>query len=303
MPLHFRLNLDTVSFYVVLIVSGLLACTSQANDTPLKRIVSIDGSITETIYALGAEQALVGVDTTSRYPVSATSLPNVGYMRALSSEGIMVLNPELVISSAHAGPQKVINNLSQAGLDIIIIDTANSISGVQEKISTIANTVNKAKQGESLSLAVAQKTQRALNKIKHEKPARILFLLAAGNRGVMVAGNDTQASAMIEIIGGINVADQFNSYKPLTPESAAKLNPDALVIANTSGTPFDFDKHPTLKLTKAYQNNRIVDGDSMLLLGFGPRIGDAIELMIDGVYPNHSIQSSQLNNTLLSDLK
>lgn len=262
----------------------LLSHNVLSNTTPAQRIVSIDGAITEIIYALGAEASLVGVDTTSRYPKPVTELPNVGYMRALSSEGIMALAPQKVITSSDAGPEKVLKNLKQAGLDIVMIKKNNSVAGVQEKIMRIAEAVEAPQEGKQLAEAVGQQAKVVLSKVEGKNPARILFLLAAGGHGVMIAGRDTQASAMIDIIGGINVANQFTSYKPLTPESALQLNPDALVIANTHGQAFDFDKFPTLKLTDAYKNDRIVDGDSMMLLGFGPRISDALQMMIDGIY-------------------
>jgi iron complex transport system substrate-binding protein len=266
----------------------LFASASYADNSSNKRIISIDGAITEIIYALGEKSKLVGVDTTSRYPESVKALPNVGYMRALSSEGIMALAPERIISSADAGPEKVLKNLEQAGLDIVLIKESNTVAGVQEKIMKVAAAVEAPEKGQALAEEVGHKAKAVLSQIEGEQPARILFLLAAGGHGVMIAGKDTSASAMIDIVGGVNVADQFTSFKPLTPESAVQLNPDALIIANTRGQAFDFDKFPTLKLTKAYQNKRIVDGDSMLLLGFGPRISDALQMIIDGVYPDKS---------------
>ena len=276
-------------------ISALIMCTlltaslslkTNAETTPT-RIVSIDGAITEIIYALEAESSLVGVDTTSRYPEAATDLPNVGYMRNLSSEGIMALAPQRIITSSDAGPDKVLKNLSQTGLDMVMITEENTVPGVQNKVMTVAEAVDATEKGKVLAKEIGRKAQSVLNKIEGKEPARILFLLAAGGHGVMIAGKDTQASAMIDIIGGINVADQFSSYKPLTPESVLQLNPDALVIANTRGQAFDFDKFPTLKLTNAYKNQRVVDGDSMLLLGFGPRISDALQLMIDGIYADN----------------
>jgi iron complex transport system substrate-binding protein len=266
----------------------LLSCSVSAASTPSERIVSIDGAVTEIIYALGAEASLVGVDSTSRYPKSARELPNVGYMRALSSEGIMALAPQRVITSSDAGPEKVLKNLEQAGLDMVLVQEDNSVAGVQEKIMKVAKAIDRTHKGKLLAEKVGQETLSVLNQVEGKKPVKILFLLAAGGHGVMVAGKDTQASAMIDIIGGINVADQFTSYKPLTPESAVQLNPDALVIANTWDQVFDFEKFPTLKLTNAYKNKRIVNGNSMLLLGFGPRISDALQMLVDGVYADNN---------------
>ena len=70
-------------------------------------LVSIDGALTEIVYALGAEDRLVGVDSTSVYPEAVQSLPQVGYMRQLSAEGILSLQPDLVLATRDAGPEPV----------------------------------------------------------------------------------------------------------------------------------------------------------------------------------------------------
>src|SRR5690606_16447283 len=60
------------------------------------RIVAVGGSITEILYALGRQDRVVAVDSTSAYPPAALQdKPNVGYMRALSPEGVLGLNPSL----------------------------------------------------------------------------------------------------------------------------------------------------------------------------------------------------------------
>ena len=75
---------------------------------PARRIVSVGGALTETLYALGAMADLVGVDTTSLYPEAARRLPSVGYARSLSAEGVLSLRPTLIVASEDAGPPAVL---------------------------------------------------------------------------------------------------------------------------------------------------------------------------------------------------
>ena len=86
-----------------LMALGLVAAALPAR-AQAQRVVSVGSALTEIIYALGAEKMLVGVDTTSLYPAAARSLPQVGYMRALSAEGVLSLRPSLVIATTAAGP-------------------------------------------------------------------------------------------------------------------------------------------------------------------------------------------------------
>ncbi|MCG8673108.1 MAG: ABC transporter substrate-binding protein [Pseudomonadales bacterium] len=261
-----------------------LASKAQANNM---RVVSIDGSITEIIYALDMQSALVGVDTTSRYPDEAIDLPKVGYMRQLSAEGILSLNPSLIIATDEAGPSEVLEQLKVAGLEVVIIDNDTSLNGVYEKVRTIASLLKAEAKGEKiikgLQANINQMTEQ-LNEKRWVSPPRVMFLLAAGSHGTMIAGKNTQADAMISLMGGINVASEFNSYKPLTPEGAVQVLPDIIVIADTRGNANVLDSFELLKYTPAAQNNRIVQADSMLLLGFGPRIDKAMSTMAPAFY-------------------
>jgi iron complex transport system substrate-binding protein len=85
------------------IAAGSSAAGSAHADS-LQRLVSVNGSVTEVVYALGAQGQLVGVDTTSKYPPETQKLPNVGYQRQLSAEGVLSLQPSLVLVTEDAGP-------------------------------------------------------------------------------------------------------------------------------------------------------------------------------------------------------
>ena len=87
---------------ILLILCCGLFAQGQA-DEHAQRVVSVGGDVTEIVYALAAGSLLVGVDTSSQYPEAATSLPKVGYQRRLSAEGVLSLNPTLVLVSADAG--------------------------------------------------------------------------------------------------------------------------------------------------------------------------------------------------------
>ncbi|WGE87266.1 ABC transporter substrate-binding protein [Actinobacillus equuli subsp. haemolyticus] len=96
---------------LVKFLAFLTACIGLNPAPAQERIVSIGGDVTEIIYALGAEQALVGRDSTSIAPLAAQQLPDVGYMRQLNVEGILALKPTKVISSDVARPSVVFEQL------------------------------------------------------------------------------------------------------------------------------------------------------------------------------------------------
>ena len=107
---------STVSLAAILLIA-----TSARADAPATRIVSVGGAITEIIYALGEQDRLVARDVTSNFPAQARELPDVGYIRRLSPEGILSVNPDLIIAQEGAGPPETIELLNEAQIPMVEI--------------------------------------------------------------------------------------------------------------------------------------------------------------------------------------
>src|SRR5262245_37772804 len=125
---------------------------SQAGEE--RRIVAAGGAITEVLYALGLEQELVGVDTTSLYPPAAREKPNVGYVRALSPEGVLSLRPTLVIAIEAAGAPEVLTLIEQSGVRVARIPEDLTPEGTVRRIEAIGRLVDKGKEAQDLARAV-----------------------------------------------------------------------------------------------------------------------------------------------------
>src|SRR5690606_11588009 len=115
-----------------------------------ERIVSVGGAATEIVYALEAGDKLVGTDTSSVFPEAATRLPQVGYQRTLSAEGVLSLKPTLVILSPEAGPPTAIEQLEHAGVKILRVNNESTPEGAKTKIRRIAEALNRKEKGEEL---------------------------------------------------------------------------------------------------------------------------------------------------------
>ena len=114
-------------------------CT-KAKDA--SRIVVAGGSITEILF-LNESQNIVAVDTTSNYPEDAKNYPSIGYVRALSTEGVLSLNPTLIIGENDMGPENVLEQLKKTKIELRVLDEKNSIKGIEDKISCIASILGK----------------------------------------------------------------------------------------------------------------------------------------------------------------
>jgi len=260
-------------------VMSAAAGQAQPMSGPAK-IISVGGAITEIIYALDSQDNLAGVDTTSLWPDTAKTLPQVGYMRNLSAEGILSLSPTLLLISAHAGPPKVIEQIREAGIPVKTIAENYSSEGVRTKVLEIAELLGRREQGQQLAAKI-QEDFHQLEQFRTQHPAqpRVMFFMAMSQGTPLVSGLDTSADAMIKLAGGNNAITTYQGNKPLGSESIIAAAPDVILVTeltlNAVGGLDKFYELPGIRFTPAGKNRRIIVMDTLLLLGFGPRSGQA----------------------------
>jgi iron complex transport system substrate-binding protein len=252
-----------------------------------RRIVVLGGSLAEIVAALGAEGELVGRDTTSTFPPSLLALPDVGYVRALSPEGVLSLTPDLILAEPDAGPPPVIEVLRAAGTQFVTIPGAPTAAGVVAKIEATAAALGLPEQGAALAARVAAEIATA-QALPAPNPLRVLFVLSLQGGAVMAGGEGSSAEGIIHMAGGVNVGLGFDGFKPMTDEAVLAADPQAILVMDREGqqsiTPQMIAAHPALGRTTAATEGRIVAMDGMLLLGFGPRTGQAATALHQALY-------------------
>jgi iron complex transport system substrate-binding protein len=265
---------------------SVLAATPASAGEPApidsSRIVSIGGAVTEIIYALGLEDKIVGVDTTSLYPPDALKrAPNVGYMRALSAEGIAIDG---------SGPPAALKLVADAGAPLTMIHDDPSPDGVATKIETIGKLLG----AEEKAATLASETRARFALVEHMrpqagKPPRVLFLLSLQNGRPMVGGRGTAADAIIRLAGGVNAAEGIDGFKPMTDEAVIAAAPDfVLKMSNGSmvGGADEVFSLPAFAATPAAAKRAFLGMDGLYLLGFGPRSPDAVRELMAAFYPS-----------------
>lgn len=242
-----------------------------------QRLVVADGSITEIVYALGAEANLVAVDTTSLYPPQTKSLPSIGYLRALNAEGILALNPSELITTSSAGPLKTLEDLQNAGVKVRKIDTPFTAQGIVQKIEQVGELLGKQAQAEQLKNNFKSEldTQLKVLQDKFAKPTSVLIFLGMQGNQLMASGRGTQADAVLKLMGWQNAGADFEGYKPLSQESLLKISADVIIVLQHSPERKP-DTGELFTMTKAARNKRLLFVDSSKMLGFGIRLPEAL---------------------------
>ena len=274
---------------IFVLLGMLLAGPSASADA--QRIVSVAGSLTEIVYALGAADRLVGVDATSLHPPSARALRQVGYHRSLSAEGILSLAPDLVLASEAAGPPAVLDQVRSAGVPVRIVTHDLSPDGLDRKVREIADILGRKAAGERLISQIRAEFAGALRLVEAARTRpKVLFFMNAGRGAPLASGRDTAADAMIRLAGGQNAFADFEGYKPLSTEALTAGAPDVLLLPEHAlaalGGETGLARVPGLTLTPAWRNRRIVAMDALLLLGFGPRTGAAVAALARRLHPD-----------------
>lgn len=244
-----------------------------------ERLVSAGGSLTEIVYALNAQHLLVGVDSSSQYPRAATELPDVGYFRALNVEGVLSVKPSQLLLLQGAGPQSVLDQLKGLGIATTYIDNPKTVVGLISTIHQVADAIGYSERGRSLSAQVTlQLNQQA------EKPSvagkTVVFLMSAGERGLIAAGRNTNPQLIFEQLALSNPFASFSGYKPVSVEALAASGAQMVLLASHTSKGANAQglcqsAQMALWAKKTGCNLHIVD--SLLFLGLTPRLPQAIQ--------------------------
>ncbi|HYJ91075.1 MAG TPA: ABC transporter substrate-binding protein [Pyrinomonadaceae bacterium] len=262
---------------------------NQPNATTGDRVVVISPIYNEIIWALGAQDKVVGVDLSSTYPPEIKNVQTVGYHRALSAEGILSLHPTAILTDGNIGPPQVVEQIKQLNIPIKTFDSKNdSVDGTKALIREIGAYFQKQDKAEALCRTLDQQMAASLEKVKqytdHPRVAVIHFgrasnvYMVVGKRG---EGDAAGAGQMVEWAGGEMAVDANGMQRMASPETIARANPDVILV-----TDFGFDRLggsidqikalPGVETSNAAKNNRIYRIEENQLMYFGPRTGENI---------------------------
>ena len=258
----------------VAIFASLLCLWSPAHANDCKpvadssRISVAGGSITEILFELGVSERIVGVDRTSNYPAEARELPQLGYVRNLSAEGMLSLAPTLVLGEHDMGPPDVLEQLSRVGVPIVAVPERFDRSGIVAKVRCVGDVVAEADRARAIINALPQAP------VPSGAPERGLVILNMEEGAPIAAGADTSGHGFLALAGVENVMD-FEGWKPVSAEALAAAKPDIIVITErglkSAGGIDRLLAPPALASTPAAGSRAVLSLDGMAMLGFGLR--------------------------------
>jgi iron complex transport system substrate-binding protein len=275
---------------------GAVACPPPATDS--SRLAISGGSITEIVYLLNESAKIVAADRTSNYPTAATKLPSIGYVRNLSAEGVLSIEPTLILAENDTGPPIVLDQLRKTGVEIAIIPEQMDAKGIISKVECVASVINADPKSTATATAKLAQDLAVLERLKNaerqvETNITVAVILGLDNGQPTVGGINTSANSILEMAGAANAFESFEGWKPVPAESMLEANPDIIIMpirsVKMAGGLEKILSMQAIKLTNAAMNNRVIAIDGMALLGFGPR---TLSVAIDIAKENQSFSDS-----------
>src|SRR5690349_6664562 len=206
------------------------------------RIVCLSKHLTEMMFALGLGHDLVAVDLSSTYPDSAKMLKTVGYHRALSAEGIISMNPDLVIHSKDIGPENVEPQILKAGLKEKIFGGANTLDSAKILLRDMGAYFHVEQRADSIAKKMEADINNAMQTvsnmgIKDSPSVMIIHFGRASNIYFVMSGRNGVGDKMIRFAGGKTAKYDAKGARQISAEAVAAANPDIIIA-----TDFGFDQ-------------------------------------------------------------
>ncbi len=250
-----------------------------------RRLISLAPSITETLYALGAGDLLVGDTNYCDYPPEARLKPHVGQLLNPSLEKIVALKPDLVLASPEANRRETADQLERLHIPLYGV-TARTLDETLRSIADLGGVIGREQEAKQLDEQLRRRVERVENEVRGRPRPKVLFVV--WNRPLISAGPHTFISDVIRRAGGVSLTDDLKTDWPrLSLEEAVRRNPEILLFPGTEAFAAkleEFARLPGWKEMAAVKARRMYRV-SEAIMHPSPRLVDALEEVAHLLHP------------------
>lgn len=246
------------------------------NRKPL-RIISAAPNITEIIYAIDAQNMLIGRTAFCNYPDSVKNIPIIGDMLNLNFEKIVELKPDLIFMTVEGNTKETFDKLKTLGVEVYVVNPRD-INGILNSIKNIAEVLDKRDTAQALIHLLQQRVYKIHKRnLKLETAMFVISFVP-----LMIAGENTFINDILKQANLKNISPfTISSYPIISREEVLKKNPDWILIPSTYSLEEILEYYPEWKNLSAIQKGKIVFIDPDLFFRPGPRFIDALEFLVE----------------------
>jgi cobalamin transport system substrate-binding protein len=252
---------------------------------PPRRIVSLVPSVTELLYAIGAESVLVGVTDFCDYPPEATRKPHVGGMLSPNLETLVTLKPDLVVATRSGNTEETFDQLKRLGLPVYLVDPV-TVADVLRLVSDLGELTGHRDGAAAVDKDIERRIAAVRERVAGRPLPRVLYVLWP--EPLIVPGKGALVSELIAIAGGASVtADQGQGYPRMSLEAAVGRAPEVIILAShgSRGGPAARQRWERLQSLPAIKSGRLYTADGDLMHRYGPRFLVGLESLARFIHP------------------
>jgi iron complex transport system substrate-binding protein len=252
-----------------------------------RRVVSLVPGVTEILFAIGAQDALVGVTDFCDFPPEARLKARVGDMLAPNLETLVSLKPDVVVATRAGNREETFEQLKRLRLPVYLVDEPPSIAEVQRLIAGLGELTGRRAAAAALTAGLERRIAAVRERVAGRPRPRVLYVLWP--EPLIVPGRGALVSELIAVAGGESVtADQGQGYPRMSLEAAVGRAPEVIVLArHGAGTgPTATEQWQRLESLPAIKSGRLYTADGDILHRYGPRVVDGLEFLARLIHPD-----------------
>ena len=249
-----------------------------------ERIVSVAPSITETVFALGAEGLLVGRTDYCDYPAEVSGIESVGTLKEPNIEKIVELDTDLVIASTHFSDD-VYEKLNELGIKVIVLNPNDSFEGVFSVIEVLGDIVDQSANADKLNSDMKETIEEVKAKVSGLPAPSVYYVVGYGEFGDFTAGGGTFISEMIRLANGKNIADDVEGWG-YSLEKVVEHDPEMIIVSRYYETKAGLIAANGYKDLSAVKAGDVFEIDNNMIDRQGPRIAQGFKALAEIIHPD-----------------
>ncbi len=270
------------SLYPLTIVDGFER-EVMITEEPMK-IVSLAPSVTETLFAIGAGDKLVGRTDYDTYPEAVNEITSVGSLSDPSIEAIVELAPDLVIASTHF-KEEVLEKLEEVDIPVVVLIEQESFEGTYELIRKAGKITNTEDEANQVVAGMEGLVADVLDRVKDRTPVSVYYVVGFGEYGDFTATGETYISGMLEMAGGVNIAKDATGWS-YSIEKVVEQKPEVLLCSAYFGAKDGIMAANGYKDLDAVKNGKLIEVDNNMIDRQGPRLGLGLLELAKAMHPD-----------------
>ncbi|MCA1066467.1 ABC transporter substrate-binding protein [Rossellomorea aquimaris] len=250
-------------------------------------VVSLQPSNTEILFALGAGDKVVGTTEFDNYPEEAKEIKRVSDSMTVNAEEVIALKPEVVIAYT-TGDDAGVKQLEEAGLTVFVIQSAQTFDDVYGDIEQISKVMGVEEKGAELVEGIKEQISAVKEKVSTLKEREPVYFEISPSPDIYTAGAETFQQEILETAGVENIFKEQKGWVKVGEEEIIKRNPNTILttVGYVDEPTVEIKSRESWKDINAVKNDQVHFLDSDIMSRPGPRIGEAVELTAETVYPH-----------------